>query len=304
MRAKVLMVLGAVLAMMVAAAPAQAIKGGVPDDGAHPYVGQLLFYDPTATDPRFDDPGGWFNCSRHAGQPDDRGDRRALHFGTGTNGDPTPAGSGGNDVLDQLRGGAGLQHPAPERELHPRRQRGPLRRLVDSAERVRRMDPGHRLPAPRVRRRRVLHPRPGRAAAQRAGSAATSTASCRRWACSTSCTPRTSSSSTPRSATAWRAQARRPRSAATPGGGPSCGWSTSTASSGSARARRRSSPATPTPAAPASATPAGRSSSPGHRPSSRSCRSATSSTCSGTSGAYRIDQADDLAFLKTFGITP
>ena len=30
----------------------------------------------------------------------------------------------------------------------------------------------------------------------------------------------------------------------------------------------------------------------------------TSTTCSGTSGAYRIDQADDLAFLATFGITP
>jgi Trypsin len=29
----------------------------------------------------------------------------------------------------------------------------------------------------------------------------------------------------------------------------------------------------------------------------------TSSTCSGTSGAYRLDQADDLAFLATFGIT-
>jgi hypothetical protein len=30
----------------------------------------------------------------------------------------------------------------------------------------------------------------------------------------------------------------------------------------------------------------------------------TGSTCSGTSGAYRIDQADDLAFLDTFGVTP
>ena len=30
----------------------------------------------------------------------------------------------------------------------------------------------------------------------------------------------------------------------------------------------------------------------------------TSSTCSGTSGAYRIDQADDLAFLATLGVTP
>ena len=43
MRAKMLVVLGAVLAMLVMAAPAQAIKGGVPDEGAHPYVGQLLF---------------------------------------------------------------------------------------------------------------------------------------------------------------------------------------------------------------------------------------------------------------------
>ena len=63
MRAKVLLVLGAVLAMLAVAVPAQAIKGGVPDAGAHPYVGQLLFYDPTAIDPRFDDPGGWFNCT-------------------------------------------------------------------------------------------------------------------------------------------------------------------------------------------------------------------------------------------------
>ena len=30
----------------------------------------------------------------------------------------------------------------------------------------------------------------------------------------------------------------------------------------------------------------------------------TSSTCSGTSGAYRVDQADNLAFLDTFGVTP
>ena len=27
-------------------------------------------------------------------------------------------------------------------------------------------------------------------------------------------------------------------------------------------------------------------------------------SCAGTSGGYRIDQADDLAFLATFGITP
>jgi secreted trypsin-like serine protease len=31
---------------------------------------------------------------------------------------------------------------------------------------------------------------------------------------------------------------------------------------------------------------------------------AKNSTCSGTTGAYRIDQPDDLAFLATFGVTP
>jgi hypothetical protein len=30
----------------------------------------------------------------------------------------------------------------------------------------------------------------------------------------------------------------------------------------------------------------------------------TTTTCSGTSGAYRIDQADDLAFLTCFGVIP
>ena len=43
--------------------PASAIVGGAPDAGEHPYVGQLLFYVPSAIDPRFDDPGGWFNCT-------------------------------------------------------------------------------------------------------------------------------------------------------------------------------------------------------------------------------------------------
>ena len=89
MRAKVLVVLGAVLAMLVMAAPAQAIKGGVPDEGAHPYVGELLFYDPTAIDPRFDDPGGWFTCSGTLVSPTIVVTAGHCTFGTG---------SGGNDV--------------------------------------------------------------------------------------------------------------------------------------------------------------------------------------------------------------
>jgi hypothetical protein len=43
--------------------PASAIVKGQPDAGEHPYVGQLLFYVPDAVDSRFDDPGGWFNCT-------------------------------------------------------------------------------------------------------------------------------------------------------------------------------------------------------------------------------------------------
>jgi hypothetical protein len=45
------------------ALPASAIVGGAPDAGEHPFVGQLLFYVPDAVDSRFDDPGGWFNCT-------------------------------------------------------------------------------------------------------------------------------------------------------------------------------------------------------------------------------------------------
>ena len=49
--------------LLAPALPAQAIVGGAPDAGEHPYVGQLLFYVPTAVDPRFEDPGAWFKCT-------------------------------------------------------------------------------------------------------------------------------------------------------------------------------------------------------------------------------------------------
>jgi hypothetical protein len=49
--------------LALAPTPASAIVGGAPDRGEHPAVGQLLFYVPTADDPRFEDPGGWFNCT-------------------------------------------------------------------------------------------------------------------------------------------------------------------------------------------------------------------------------------------------
>ena len=90
--------LAAVLAMLAIAAPAEAIKNGVPDAGAHPYVGQLLFFDPTATDPRFTDPGAWFTCSGTLVSPTVVVTAGHCTFPEGTNGKPTPGNSGGNDV--------------------------------------------------------------------------------------------------------------------------------------------------------------------------------------------------------------
>ena len=52
-----------VLVLMVPSLPAQAITDGQPDGGAHPYVGELLLFDPTYHDSRFTQPGGWFTCS-------------------------------------------------------------------------------------------------------------------------------------------------------------------------------------------------------------------------------------------------
>ena len=49
--------------LLLPTTPASAIVGGAPDDGEHPYVGQLLVYVPNAVDPRFDDPACWFNCT-------------------------------------------------------------------------------------------------------------------------------------------------------------------------------------------------------------------------------------------------
>jgi hypothetical protein len=50
-------------ALLVFVVPASAITSGQPDGGEHGYVGEFIFFDPDATDPRFDDPGAWFSCS-------------------------------------------------------------------------------------------------------------------------------------------------------------------------------------------------------------------------------------------------
>jgi Trypsin len=82
--------------------PAGAIKNGVPDNGAHPYVGQLLFFVPDAIDPRFDDPGAWFTCTGTLLDEDTVVTAGHCTFAVGLNGASTTVdggdGSGGNDV--------------------------------------------------------------------------------------------------------------------------------------------------------------------------------------------------------------
>ena len=58
-----LSIVAALIAALAIAAPVSAITNGAPDDGEHPYVGQLIFYVPDAESAAFNDPGGWFSCS-------------------------------------------------------------------------------------------------------------------------------------------------------------------------------------------------------------------------------------------------
>jgi hypothetical protein len=99
---RLLLLVFACLVLVAPMAPAQAITSGVPDNNRHPYVGEMLFYDPDDSDPRFTDPGGWFTCTGTL--VDDTHVVTAGHctHATGLNGHSTTAGggsgSGGNDV--------------------------------------------------------------------------------------------------------------------------------------------------------------------------------------------------------------
>jgi V8-like Glu-specific endopeptidase len=56
--------LAALLTLALAAAPVSAVtRGGVPDNGEHPMVGQLLFYVPDVPNGIYEDNGGWFTCT-------------------------------------------------------------------------------------------------------------------------------------------------------------------------------------------------------------------------------------------------
>jgi Trypsin len=98
MRVRILALLTAALALLAVATPARAISGGVPDEGVHPYVGELLFYVPSAEDPRFDDPGAWFTCTGTLISPTVVVTAGHCAFDIGQNGEDTTSTTGGNDV--------------------------------------------------------------------------------------------------------------------------------------------------------------------------------------------------------------
>lgn len=95
-----LALLAGLLAATMLASPVAAITNGQPDGGSHPYVGQLFFYVPDYDDTRFNDPGGYFNCSGTLVSPTVVVTAGHCAFGVGLDGEPTTAsgGSGGNDV--------------------------------------------------------------------------------------------------------------------------------------------------------------------------------------------------------------
>jgi Trypsin len=89
-------------ALFLTPLPAMAITHGQPDDGEHPYVGELIFFDADAEDPRFNDPGSWFSCSATMLSPTVIVTAGHCTFGVGKDGESTTTGggngSGGNDI--------------------------------------------------------------------------------------------------------------------------------------------------------------------------------------------------------------
>jgi hypothetical protein len=79
----------AVASILLLAAPASAITYGVPDDNEHPYVGFMIFYDPTEE--------AWFSCTGTLLDADTFLTAGHCTYGIGTNGELVDT-TGGTDV--------------------------------------------------------------------------------------------------------------------------------------------------------------------------------------------------------------
>lgn len=86
-------VLIAVVMLVAIVIPVAAITYGEPDNGEHPYVGFMLFFDPT-----YGENGGWFSCSGSALSNKIFLTAGHCTFNIGTNLEITEGGSGGTDV--------------------------------------------------------------------------------------------------------------------------------------------------------------------------------------------------------------
>ncbi len=84
-----LALIGIVAMLLATAAPASAITYGEPDNGEHPYVGFMIFFDPSTP--------GWFGCSGTLLNATTFLTAGHCTFGIGTNGQAAGS-SGGNDV--------------------------------------------------------------------------------------------------------------------------------------------------------------------------------------------------------------
>ena len=170
--------------------PATAIVGGAPDGDEHPYVGQLLFFVPDAVDSRFDEPGGWFNCTGTLIDEDTVVTAGHCTYATGTDGKSPADLYGGNDVWFSVEEEPDYSILPLSSTFAPDRNGDRYDGLVDGARRQQDVAPDEvDVHPPRVRRRGVPPPRRRGAGAQRADRRRlrrASTARCRR---STTSTP-------------------------------------------------------------------------------------------------------------------